>query len=98
MVIRRWLMPSFLPWSSQRRVLRGAGRCGHTLALLVVLGLVLAWQIPLPAAEQPDRGGTIIWAVHEGMPSFDIHAEGSYILAQPVGPLYNGLLTFDLYN
>ena len=40
----------------------------------------------------------MIWAVHEGMPHFDIHAEGSYILAQPVGPLYNSLLTFDLYN
>ena len=32
------------------------------------------------------------------MPHFDIHIEGSYILAQPVGPLYNSLLTFDLYN
>ena len=40
----------------------------------------------------------MIWAVHEGMPHFDIHVDGSYILAQPVGPLYNSLLTFDLYN
>jgi peptide/nickel transport system substrate-binding protein len=68
------------------------------LASLVVLGMALALQAPLYAAEQPDRGGTVIWAVHEGMPHFDIHAEGSYILAQPVGPLYNSLLTFDLYN
>jgi ABC-type transport system substrate-binding protein len=30
-------------------------------------------------------------------PPFDIHREGTYILAQPVGPLYNGLLTFDVY-
>ena len=53
---------------------------------------------PVSAAEQPDRGGTIVWAVHEGMPHFDIHVEGSYILAQPVGPLYNSLWTFDVYN
>lgn len=32
------------------------------------------------------------------MPHFDIHVEGSYILAQPVNPLYNGLLTFDVYD
>jgi peptide/nickel transport system substrate-binding protein len=68
------------------------------LLLSVVLGLVLALHVPLHAADQPTQGGTVIWAVHEGMPHFDIHAEGSYILAQPVGPLYNSLLTFDLYN
>jgi peptide/nickel transport system substrate-binding protein len=66
--------------------------------LSVVFGLVLVLHGPLHAAEQPARGGTIIWAVHEGMPHFDIHADGTYILAQPVGPLYNSLLAFDLYN
>src|SRR5215510_8063561 len=69
-----------------------------TLLLLAVWGYTLGNDAPVGAAEQPDRGGTIVWAVHEGMPSFDIHVEGSYILAQPVGPLYNSLLTFDLYN
>ena len=88
----------FLPCRSQQGVLRGAGRCGRMLGLLVVLGLALAFSAPFNAAEQPDRGGTIVWAVHEGMPHFDIHVEGSYILAQPVGPLYNSLLTFDVYN
>jgi peptide/nickel transport system substrate-binding protein len=32
------------------------------------------------------------------MPTFDIHYETTYIAAQPVGPLYNGLLTFDVYD
>jgi len=32
------------------------------------------------------------------MPDFDIHYQGSYIVAQPIGPIYNGLLTFDVYN
>jgi peptide/nickel transport system substrate-binding protein len=68
------------------------------LLCLVGLGYTLSAETPINAAEQPARGGTIVWAVHEGMPHFDIHAEGSYILAQPVGPLYNSLLAFDLYN
>ncbi len=77
-------------WEHPRR----AGRCELTV-LLVVLGLTLLAHECVVAAEAPDRGGTIIWAVHEGMPHFDIHVDGSYILAQPVGPLYNSLLTFD---
>ncbi len=32
------------------------------------------------------------------MPDFDIHYQGTYIAAQPIGPLYNGLLTFDVYD
>src|SRR5215470_2551618 len=69
-----------------------------TLLLLVVWGYSLGDGALVGAAEQPDSGGTIVWAVHEGMPDFDIHYTGSYVLAQPVGPLYNGLLTFDVYN
>jgi peptide/nickel transport system substrate-binding protein len=80
-------------WEHARRV----GRWKLTV-LLVVLGLTLIAHAGAMAADPPDRGGTIIWAVHEGMPHFDIHVDGSYILAQPVGPLYNSLLTFDLYN
>jgi peptide/nickel transport system substrate-binding protein len=82
------------PWEQARRV----GRWGLTGVLLAVWGLALVDHKSLVAAEQPDRGGTIIWAVHEGMPSFDIHFETTYIAAQPIGPLYNGLLTFDVYN
>jgi peptide/nickel transport system substrate-binding protein len=81
------------PWEHARRV----GRWGLTV-LLVILGLTLAAHEGVVAAEPPDRGGTVIWAVHETMPHFDIHGDGSYILAQPVGPLYNSLLTFDVYD
>jgi peptide/nickel transport system substrate-binding protein len=69
-----------------------------TLLLLIALGYTFGAAAPVDAAEQPDSGGTIVWAVHEGMPDFDIHYTGSYVLAQPVGPLYNSLLTFDVYN
>src|SRR5919198_6065487 len=66
--------------------------------LLLAAGYTLGDNTPVSAAEQPSKGGTIVWAVHEGMPDFDIHYQGTYIAAQPIGPLYNGLLTFDVYD
>src|SRR5215831_6613256 len=69
-----------------------------TLLLLVVWGLNLTNRASVHAADQPAKGGTILWAVHEGMPDFDIHYQGTYIAAQPIGPIYNGLLTFDVYD
>src|SRR5262249_32885661 len=86
------------PCCHPRRVRREARCRGGLRGLLVVVGLLLAWPASLPAAEPPDRGGTIVWAVHESMPSFDLHYDNSYIVAQPIGPLYNGLLTFDVYH
>ena len=80
------------PWEAPRH----AGRWG--LVLLVVLGCSLSDYACVWAAAAPERGGTIVWAVHESMPSFDPHYETSYIVAQPIGPLYNGLLTFDVYD
>src|SRR5499426_2006638 len=91
-------MRTFPPQRGQQCILRNAGPSARTLVLAVVVGLVLAWQAPLDAAEQPSKGGTIVWAVHEGMPDFDIHYQGTYIAAQPIGPIYNGLLTFDVYD
>src|SRR2546423_1100475 len=91
-------MRMFPPQRSRRGVRRNAGHSGRTLVLAVVLGLLVALQAPLDAAEQPGKGGTIVWAVHEGMPTFDIHYETTYIAAQPIGPIYNGLLTFDVYD
>ena len=72
--------------------------CVLMLGLTVMLGLGPAGRSPLFAGDRPDKGGTVVWAVHEYMPSFDIHYETSYIAIQPLGPLYNGLLTFDVYD
>jgi peptide/nickel transport system substrate-binding protein len=32
------------------------------------------------------------------MASFDIHYSGSYIGVQPISPIYNGLVTQDVYK
>ena len=81
-------------WDAPRR----AGRWRLALVFLVVLRCSLGDYACVWAAASPDRGGTMVWAVHESMPSFDLHYETSYIVAQPIGPLYNGLLTFDVYD
>src|SRR3989442_1771361 len=88
-------MGLFAPCRSQRHVLHDARCSGRLLGVLVIIGLSGVLHAPLHAAEPPERGGTIVWAVHESMPSFDLHYDNSYIVAQPIGPLYNGLLTFD---
>ena len=81
-------------WGHVQRV----ERWGLTIVLLILYGLIPANYTSVLAAESHDKGGTIIWAVHEGMPDFDLHYRTTYIGAQPVGPIYNGLLTLDVYN
>jgi peptide/nickel transport system substrate-binding protein len=66
--------------------------------LIIGLGLMPLGSAALDAGEQPQKGGIVLWAVHESMPTFDTHFDTSYILAQPVAPLYNGLVTQDPYN
>jgi peptide/nickel transport system substrate-binding protein len=66
--------------------------------LVMGLPLLLLGGGALHAGEQPHKGGNILWAVHESMPDFDTHYESSYIAAQPIGPIYNGLVTQDVYD
>jgi peptide/nickel transport system substrate-binding protein len=79
-----------------RVVSRMLGIAGLRYAL--GLGFLLCNVSPLFAAEKPDKGGIIVWAVHESMPRFDLHFDNSYIVAQPIAPLYNGLVTQDVYR
>ena len=82
--------------SSRRGNRQGAHRlvlhvCVLTLAVMLMPGLSPIGPSRSLAADTPDKGGTVVWAVHEFMPSFDIMYETSYIAGQPLGPLYNGL-------
>jgi peptide/nickel transport system substrate-binding protein len=79
-----------------RLVCRILGSAGLRYAM--GLGLLLFSVSALFAAEQADQGGLIVWAVHESMPSFDLHFDTSYIVAQPIAPIYNGLVTQDVYR
>ena len=81
-------------WDHARRV----GRWGLAVGLLMVGAFILADRTAWLPLSRPARAGTIIWAVHEGMPDFDIHYQGTYIAAQPIGPIYNGLLTLNVYD
>ena len=69
-----------------------------TCLLIVGLGLTVTSASPVQAADKPEPGGIVIWAVHESMPDFDIYYESSYIAAQPIGPIFNGLVTQEVYN
>jgi peptide/nickel transport system substrate-binding protein len=80
---------------------QGAARCPLTalaIGALLLMALVAGRPPGALAADRPDQGGTVVWAVHEFMSSFDIHYDASYITGQPLAPLYNGLVTFDVYD
>jgi ABC-type transport system substrate-binding protein len=71
-----------------------------TLACMLIMGLgfMPLGSAAVHAEEQPQKSGYIVWAVHQSMPMFDIHFDTTYIPAQPVAPVYNGLVTQNPYN
>jgi peptide/nickel transport system substrate-binding protein len=44
----------------------------------------------------PTYGGTVVFPAHESPATFDLHWETSYAVTQPVAPIHNSLLTYDL--
>jgi peptide/nickel transport system substrate-binding protein len=48
------------------------------------------------SVEQPQRGGTLSIAVSGDPISFDVHQEPSILSLEPMVPIYNGLVTYDL--
>ena len=80
-------------WESRR-----LAECWRLALVLVVIGGLMLTAAAVVTAATPEKGGTIIWAVHESMPSFDTHYETTYVAAQPIAPIYNGLLTLDVYK
>lgn len=74
------------PW----RVVRSVG-LGWLLGALVLLPA-------LATAQQPRRGGTLVYIVTAEPPSFDGHRETTFAMLHPVKPHYNYLVKFDTQN
>ena len=75
------------------------GRCkviGLMLSVVLVVGL---WAVPAALAEEkPRRGGILNAALAGDPPSLDMHQEQTFMVAQPMGPIYNNLIVFDPHN
>jgi peptide/nickel transport system substrate-binding protein len=63
------------------------------------VALLSLWAAPVAlAAEQPRRGGSLHVALAGDPPSLDMHQELTFMVAQPLGPVYNNLIHFDPHN
>ena len=69
---------------------------GLMLSVVMVVGL---WAAPSALAdEKPRRGGILNAALAGDPPSLDMHQEQTFMVAQPMGPIYNNLIVFDPHN
>src|SRR4029450_2205225 len=69
---------------------------GLMLSVVLVIGL---WAAPSALAdEKPRRGGILNAALAGDPPSLDMHQEQTFMVAQPMGPIYNNLIVFDPHN
>jgi len=69
---------------------------GLILSVVLIVGL---WAAPVALAEEkPRRGGTLNAALAGDPPSLDMHQEQTFMVAQPMGPIYNTLIHFDPHN
>src|SRR5215218_5249659 len=66
------------------------------VVLLSFVTLIGLWISPSALAEeQPRRGGILQVALAGDPPSLDVHQEQTFMVAQPMGPVYNNLIHFD---
>src|SRR5919108_4094142 len=72
-------------------------KLGVTLLSFVTLISLLAAPRAL-AEEQPRRGGILEVALAGDPPSLDMHQEQTFMVAIPLGPVYNNLIVFDPHN
>ena len=73
---------------------------GLMLSVVMVVGL---WAVSSTLADEKPRrgggGGGILNAALAGdPPSLDMHQEQTFMVAQPMGPIYNNLIVFDPHN
>ena len=69
------------------------------VAVLCLVMLIGLWMAPMVlASEQPRSGGILQVALAGDPPSLDMHQEQTFMVAQPLGPVYNNLIVFDPHN
>jgi hypothetical protein len=63
-----------------------------SIAVLCLVTLIGLWTAPIALAEeQPRSGGILQVALAGDPPSLDMHQEQTFMVAQPLGPVYNNL-------
>ena len=72
--------------------------CIAGIGLWVLAGLFMVWVGAPSAAEQPQRGGILTYAVGNDSATIDGHQESTYGCVQPIGPFYSLLLKWDEDN
>jgi peptide/nickel transport system substrate-binding protein len=77
-------------------MMRGFKTVACLVSMILCLGLT-ASSVAL-AGEQPQRGGMLRVALAGDPPSLDMHQEQTFMVAQPLGPVYNNLIVFDPHN
>ncbi len=69
------------------------------ISKICVIGALIAFSYAglgnSSAAEKPQRGGTLIFAVEVEPPSYDAHRESTYAMVYPTAPHYSLLVKFD---
>jgi peptide/nickel transport system substrate-binding protein len=69
------------------------------VALLSFVTFIGLWAAPMALAEEKPRDGGILQVALAGdPPSLDMHQEQTFMVAIPLGPVYNTLIQFDPHN
>jgi peptide/nickel transport system substrate-binding protein len=70
-----------------------------TVFCLGVATLIALWAAPPAVAEEKPRyGGILNVALAGDPPSLDMHQEQTFMVAIPLGPVYNNLIMFDPHH
>lgn len=65
------------------------------VAVIFFVLFTLNFPPQINAAEKPKMGGTLLYTVAQGPPTYDGHREHSFVLPQTVAPHYSTLFRFD---
>jgi len=66
-----------------------------SLARLIAVALVAACLATGARAEQPQRGGTLVFGLAAEPPTYDCHQANTYVVLDTVAPAYSLLARFD---